>query len=290
MKKISVFLLAILAITIVSILFISCGEPEAGVYKPKKKISKVYYQVGQTEELAEEWEWDGNKVSFITYYHMGSFNAKDEFIYEGNKLIKIRDDQGYYAEYIYNDEQFEMIKCYDPVGVLLIEITFQYNEKKISTFTVLDYGMQPQKNAINMIKRGFMGKLLSEEGMEIVAKKLANHTKVLLEFHLSYEGDNISSIKIGYENITYLDYDTHSNVWYNFFPFFYEGLFSCQIFSKNNPGKEIIYNVNTMGSTLITNYHYTYDDDCPITIQTDRLYMDETDTLSSAYKTRIEYK
>jgi hypothetical protein len=280
MKKLSVFLSTILAIAI-AISFTSCEDP-AGVYKPEKKIAKVYEQeVGEPEYLSQEWTWDGNKVASISYYYDGEFGGKDEFTYDGDRVEKIRDNYGYYAEYEYNDKQYEKIEYYNPTNELLAEITFQYDGKKISVITLKSYVVD--KNVIKMVERGFIGKMLPKEGMKVVAEKMADQSKETTVMSLSYDGDNISSLTTGSNVFSYSDYDTYSNIWFNFFPFSaYEADANSQIFSKNNPGKV----VSQMGSINIpTTFIYTYDGNVPATIQANTTFMGT----SSAKTTRFVY-
>ncbi|MGI5820980.1 MAG: hypothetical protein ACOX5L_02815 [Bacteroidales bacterium] len=281
MKKLSVFLSTILTIAIVAIAFTSCEDP-AGVYKPAKKIAKVYEQeVGEPEYLSQEWTWDGNKVASISYYYDGEFGGKDEFTYDGDRVEKIRDNYGYYAEYEYNDKQYEKIEYYNPTNELLAEITFQYDGKKISVITLKSYVVD--KNVIKMVERGFIGKMLPKEGMKVVAEKMADQSKETTVMSLSYDGDNISSLTTGSNVFSYSDYDTYSNIWFNFFPFSaYEADANSQIFSKNNPGKV----VSQMGSINIpTTFIYTYDGNVPATIQANTTFMGT----SSAKTTRFVY-
>lgn len=283
MKKVTVFLSTIFAIAIVAVSFSSCGE-EPGIYEPKKKISKVYEQKeGRDEYLVQDWLWNGNKLASITYYYRGEFDGKDEYTYEGNKIVKIIDDNGLYAEYIYADKQFKKINFFDSDDILRSEITFQYKGKKISTITI--YGYNVCKNVISMIERSFMGKLLSEKGMKIVAEKLANQSKDTFVFYLSYDGENLTSISgDGYDATIYSDYDTHSNIWYNFYPFTYYHSNFYNVFSKNNPGKETVYYGESFDSII---YNYTYDGDSPGTIQ--KNYFNESGELIHTERTRIEY-
>lgn len=280
MKKLILFLLAILSIAVVSTLFSSCEDP-AGVYKPKKRISKVYRQsAGQAEYLREEWIWNGNKVTSIIYYNGLEFDAMDVYSYEGDRLFKVRANTGDYFECHYIDKQFDRIKYYTPAGVLEAEIICQYDDEKLSTFTIYPY--KANKNLISMIERGFVGKILTEEGMKMVSAKLSNHSKAPLVCNLFYEGENLSSI--GYDDdlpilLSFSDYDSHSNVWYNFFPFTNSlWNFNYKVFSKNNPQK-----ISVLDHTSI--YTYTYDADYPVTIQ--EYKASKGDTLIRT--TRIEY-
>lgn len=291
MKKLSVFLSTILTIAIVAIAFTSCEDP-AGVYKPEKKIAKVYEQeVGEPEYLSQEWTWDGNKVASISYYYDGEFGGKDEFTYDGDRVEKIRDNYGYYAEYEYNDKQYEKIEYYNPTNELLAEITFQYDGKKISVITLTTHGVT--KNVISMIERGLLSKMLPEDGVKVVAEKLADQSKDVTVLTLSYEGDNISELTSGSYVFNYSEYDTHSNVWFNFFPFCayeanffpfcaYEADVNSSIFSKNNPGKSTI---TFPAGKVTTSFIYTYDGNFPLTVQENTTFMGT----SSAKTTRFVY-
>ena len=281
MKKLSVFLSTILAIAI-AISFTSCEDP-AGVYKPAKKIAKVYEQeLGEPEYLIQEWTWDGNKVATISYYYDGEFGGSDEFTYEGDRVIKIRDNYGYYAEYDYEDKQFEKIEYYTPENKLSAVATFQYDGKKISAVTLNTYIVE--KNVISMVERGFLGKILPEEGMKVVAEKMANQSKETVVMTLSYDGDNVSALTTGSNVFNFSGYDTYSNVWYNFFPFSaHEADVNSEIFSKNNPGKSTI---TLAGNSITTTYIYTYEDNFPSTVQANTTFMETnmTKTMRFVYK------
>lgn len=281
MKKLSVFLSTILTIAIVAIAFTSCEDP-AGVYKPAKKIAKVYEQeVGEAEYLIQDWTWDGNKVASITYYYEGEFGGKDEFTYDGDRVEKIRDNYGYYAEYDYNDKQFEKIEYYSPTNTLLAEVVFQYDGKKVSVITLTTHGVT--KNVISMIERGLLSKMLPEDGVKVVAEKLADQSKDVTVLTLSYEGDNISALTSGSYVFNYSEYDTHSNVWFNFFPFCaYEADVNSSIFSKNNPGKSTI---TFPAGKVTTSFIYTYDGNFPLTVQENTTFMGT----SSSKTTRFVY-
>ncbi|HNY62730.1 MAG TPA: hypothetical protein PLH70_01235 [Bacteroidales bacterium] len=269
MKKLSVFLSTIFAIAIVAASFTSCEDP-AGVYKPGKQISKIYEtELGGAEFLTQEWKWDGKKVSSISYFFAGQVYGKDEFVYDGDRIVKIRDDHGYYADYEYNDKQFKTIKYYGPGSVPLAKVEFQYEGNKISVITLTQF--EVDKNLTGMIERGFMGKLLPKEGMKVVSEKLDNQSKEVIVTTLSYEGENISALTTAGFLFTYSEYDTYSNVWYNFFPFSsYDAEVNSRVFSKNNPGKI----TNKFGEiTITTSYIYTYDGNYPVTIKEKSTHM-----------------
>ncbi|HNY62729.1 MAG TPA: hypothetical protein PLH70_01230 [Bacteroidales bacterium] len=278
MKKVTVFLSTIFAIAIVAVSFSSCGE-EPGIYEPKKKISKVYEQKeGRDEYLVQDWLWNGNKLASITYYYRGEFDGKDEYTYEGDRIVKIEDNWEYYAEFYYLNKKFDKIKYYKPNNSLSVEITFQYDGKKVSVITFRNYDWD--KNVISMISRSMMDYLLPEEGIKMIVEKLTNQAdKFTLVLDLSYKGDNLSLISLDNEPIyIFEDYDNNYNVFYNFFPFstYYEDIY-INIYSKNNPRK-----VTNEYYGEVTTFTYTYDGKFPITI--------EADTEGDLLKTRIVYQ
>ncbi|HHT51972.1 MAG TPA: hypothetical protein GX007_02160 [Bacteroidales bacterium] len=302
MKKLSVLLSTILAVAIVVISFTSCEEPEAGVYKPKKKISKIFevntvvvtngdeWWEENVERLVEDWEWDGSKVASITYYWSdGEVDGKEEYIYEGDRLVKIQCDSGYYVEYSYLDKKFDKIKFYNPAGILELELVFQYNKEKVSAITFHFYD-DMDKSVIRMIERGFVGKLISKEGVKIVSKKIATQSKDSFVMNFSYEGDNISLITDGEYTLTFSNYDARTNIYFNFYPLrVYELTYDTSIFSKNNPGKSILRD----GSTFerVTTNTYTYDGKFPLTIQSHVVHNEGNDfNYEFTFTTRFEYK
>ena len=292
MKKLTIILSTILATALVVISFTSCEE-QPGVYKPKKKISKIYRQrPSSSERLSEEWKWDKDKVASITYYWSdGEIDTKEEFIYDGDRLVKIKETSGYYAEYSYLKKKIDRIKFYAPDGDLELEFIFQYDGKKVSTITVQEHDDDIDKNIMSMVERGFVGKLISKEGVKIVSKKIATQSKDSFVMNFSYERDNLSSVSLDDESVNFSDYDKHSNIWYNFFPVrVYELNFEIPSFSKNNPGKQFVKD----GSRIyyVANYTYTYDGDFPVIIKTDVSYDDEDDDFdySYTYTIRIEYQ
>ena len=291
MKKLTVFLLTIIAAVIVVISFTSCDKEEpavpevsgAGVYNPGKKISKIYRKLlGGTELIAEKWTWERGKIAAIEYYSGGYFDHRDDFKYKDGRISQIKTSQGYYTEFFYTGDQYEIIKCYDPDAVLIADFTFQYSGKKVSVISYNNYALD--KNGISMIERGFLAQLLPEEGIQIIAEKLADSPKATTEICYSYEGDNVSSISMGSYVYTYSDYDTYSNIKFNYHPFSFSmnGIFfNNLVFSKNNQGKI------TYEDGMITHFTYTYDGDFPLTIQAKTLY-DGGD--STVVTTRMEYQ
>ena len=285
MKKLAVFLSTILVIAVVSISFTSCVEPEepeepiipevpddsgAGIYKPGKKISKVYEQDEfDVEYLLEDWTWHENTLVSIDYYDEGEFEGQDEYFYDGDRLDVIRSNDGHYAVFSYRNKQYDNIKYYDINDVLVTEVIFEYNGNKVSKITVQKFF--EDKKVISMINRGLMGKLFPDEVVKMVTQNTSNKSKGTYVFTISYNGDNIASVSSSYgSNITYSDFDNYSSPWYNASPFSacHETI-DIEIYSKNNPRKVIMTVDSYVADLTLT---YTYDGNFPVTIHLNALY------------------
>jgi len=294
MKKLTGFLLTILAIAVVSLSFTSCGDPEepdvpdtpvytgAGVYNPGKKVSNIYMQMDEgAEYLSEEWIWNGNKLASISYFDEDGFVVREDFIYESNRLTQIKNSNGYRSEYFYTGKKYEKVICYDSTDVLSMEVLFQYDGDKIATLTIYNYG--PAKNVKNMIERGFFAKLLPREVREIVAKKLTNQSEEPSVVTFTYDGENLSSVANDDVVLIYSDYDTYSNYQFNFYPISADGTsINSQALSKNNFGL-MEFQIGTLN--VLATLTYTYIDDFPATIRTHISVMGETQVVLE----RIEY-
>jgi len=298
MKKLAVFLSTILVIAVVSISFTSCVEPEepeepiipevpedsgAGIYKPGKKISKVYEQDEfDVEYLLEEWTWQENKLVSIDYYDEGEFDGRDDYYYDGDRLYMIGSNNSHYAMLTYHNKQYDKIKYYDINDVLVVEITFEYSGNKVSK--IIFQKFVDDKKVTSMINRGLMGKLFPEEVAKMVTQNVKNKLAGTYIFTYTYNGDNIASITANYGSvITYSDFDNYNSPWYNAHPFSacHETI-DTEIYSKNNPGK-VIMTVDTYVANLT--FTYTYDGNYPVTIHMNALYGE----IQHSSTTRIVY-
>ena len=156
MKKLA-FCAAVLAILC---LMSACSEKE-GVYSPKKKIAKVYqastniygfheevsgewfYDTNSSPKtLAEDWTWDGNKLSKITFYETGSVVSKGEvsdmftFTYDGKQVTRI---EGYdqYMTISYDGSKLKQVQIFDKEDNDLDgTLEFVHDGKKITKINV----------------------------------------------------------------------------------------------------------------------------------------------------------
>ena len=81
MCKKNVFLWMFLAV--ICVIAVSCERD--GVYQPKKKISKIYYDYVTGKDLYCTWVWDGNKLKTI----IDPRGTELQFYYNGNQIDSV---------------------------------------------------------------------------------------------------------------------------------------------------------------------------------------------------------
>ena len=112
MRKRSVFLGIVLAV--ICVVAVSCERD--GVYQPKKKISKIYYDYVTGKDLYCTWVWDGDKLNTIVYPR----GTELQFYYIGNqidsvcKVIPNYPTGSNYYKFIYDKKKHHLVAvdCY----------------------------------------------------------------------------------------------------------------------------------------------------------------------------------
>lgn len=274
MKKIKFSLLTALVALFVVFTFSSCDKDEAGIFNPDKKISKVYYKdYGSQEYLSEEYTWDGNLLTKVTFYDEGEQEGFENYEYIDKKLNKVIDNYLYYSTYTYDGKYYSKIEYFNPGGTLISDIVFEYTNEKVSKMAITTY--MTVKHFNTMLERGIVGRLLPAQEtktlLEEIQKNQANNPKSTTNVVFVYDGDNVTSLTVGTYITTFANYDTYKNPLYNYFPFsnFNEET-NPMVFQKNNPGS---MTTSFSGVDIVTNYSYTYDGDYPTNINTTTSYL-----------------
>lgn len=214
MKKINFSIVTLLVIAL-TLVFASCTKD--GVYKPKKKISKIYETV-QTDPspakiLKEEWTWDGKLLSKIAYHDGGVAN----FTYDKKQLSSITngDDR---VDLTYDGNFIENIKVYHK-GDLEMTYTFEHAKKLISGYTVEYNGAILHSDAekcarlVENVFRFILPEVSTDaatEYMKVATSNLKGGSKYTVS--MVYDGKNVSSKTIKYGDgtmeytYTYTDY------------------------------------------------------------------------------------
>jgi hypothetical protein len=258
-------LFATITLILSMICLTSCKKD--GVYNPKKKISKIFYQYsGGTKQLNETWTWDKNKLSKIDY---GS-GYYERFEYDKNQISKIIDSDGDYQKFTYDGSKINKIEFY--YGNTLYEAyKFEHNGNKISKITIEEYDYDDYEYASKSIKnskRNILRFILPEQFCEKIEKSLSQKkNRKAMETYtttlkLTWKGNNVEEIVYEdmYDNELYAEtskytYDKKKN------PF--DGLLSEieDSFSKNNVTK--MTTTDTDNNYWEYEYSYSYDGNFP---------------------------
>ncbi len=314
-------------------LFSSCSEKE-GVYNPKKQISKIYESSTsiysflsdgdwindtnvQPKTLAEEWTWDGKKLSKIAFYETGNVNWKSSpyevvnFSYDGSQLTRAESDDEYMV-FTYDGKKLKQAKIFEknPNGdVLIMSYDFEHDGKKVSKIIfstdLADIDDMDDSRMQRLLFRGLMPTFeQADRTLNLIAKATYRFdgakASVSLPFTLTWSGNNISSMSTSYPGMgmsaTFnYSYDNKNNPYQNFL-FGLIGFIEQPTFpmlNENNITKTVMTaSMPILGGseTEEVSYSYTYDGDWPLS-QTFTETDEDEDYRRQATTTRyFEYK
>ncbi|MCL1850811.1 MAG: hypothetical protein FWF70_05345 [Bacteroidetes bacterium] len=273
MKKVLLLCMA------VCLLLLGCEKE--GVYNPDKKIKRISYQsLGDVKRLAEEWTWDKSLLKTVQYFTYDAMPSYDErYSYEKNRLVKVEDNDGYYYKITYQNDQYNKVEYYDPLGIPFSSMKFTYENKKISKIVMTELYDDGSKS---LPEQGFIARLLPPELIRELNKmnSFAKGKEVVegtTYITLKWNNNNISEIitessRIIYgENahsktvMTFEKYDTKENPLYH--------SFADIVGSKNNPLEVITKSELThpmlpepMLNRFTSTYEYEYNGKFPTQI------------------------
>ena len=260
MKRINFSIVTLLVVAL-TLVFASCTKD--GVYKPKKKISKIYETVATDPNpekvLKETWTWDGKLLSKVDY----GDNDIVTFTYNKNQLTTINSDFGR-TELNYDSKGkfIDNMKYYYD-NELYMTTTFQHEKNLISSYTIEYEGINADKAKIARLVENsfrFIAPEVAREEAISYLKMAENGLKgtVARTVTFTYDGKNViekidkygnNTVKYTY---TYTDYKN---------PFY--GLLSDMEISKNAPATC----VRTEEGMPEYNYTYTYKADGKVPTQ-----------------------
>ena len=128
--------------------FTSCKKD--GVYNPKEKISRIYNAYSSPDpffnfdkELKEICDWDGKKLSTITYYTKKGVDGTEKFSYDGKRLSRVdyftEDGRNIaYVLYSYDGRKLDKLEYYS-YGELEEVRKYSYDGKELSKIEVSYY-------------------------------------------------------------------------------------------------------------------------------------------------------
>jgi hypothetical protein len=223
MRKIALILTSLAVVFLATNLFTECKKKD-GVYKPKEKISKIYYEVVQYDSLGkldtngvnikktlkEIWRWDKKKLMQI---ESGDRGWSWDFVYKGNQVIKIESGDAV-INFTYKDktnlEKMEVLddkertalivtvkeRSGDKITKLLYEAYLHPEERALKNGTSLSDRLEP-------VMRVMLG---NNVGEALLSNKPSNekmHKATIIvrtSVDLTYSGNNVTKAQWTYEN------------------------------------------------------------------------------------------
>lgn len=268
MKKTTLIITLLLFVVTLS----SCKKD--GIYDPKGKIDKIYYEYNSRKYLAEDWTWEKDYLKTISYYDAdGDLESTDYFTYRSDKRLLQVDNLIKNESMKYNyDNRHNLIKASHTVnGILSTLYEFEYDDNELSDIhiTVYESADFNAKNTSNPLRY-----LLPETSLKSISKILKDSPsrgEQKIEIDLDWEGKNVTELELQMKNYSeeyIFEYDNKSNPFRGFLGLsFEESLFEHGIFtSKNNITKYIVTETSYDASeTDVEIISYTYDGKLPVT-------------------------
>ncbi|MDR2868486.1 MAG: hypothetical protein LBV46_02970 [Bacteroidales bacterium] len=291
-------ILTIIAISLLSLFIFSC-EKKDGVYRPDKKIDKIYIQQEDKDStLYAQWTWDKSLLQTI-YYPLTQETYS--FSYEHKRLTKIEIDDNkkmLKLNYQYDEKtkKINKINIYQH-DTLLCDMQYFYKTvpgktafskdiTRIVSVMIREYNDISHKSLMNQLLPlpeevwEAMDALQNISGTSSKSKGVAN--TYTLTF--SWNGDNVDQIKAEYQSIIatikYL-YDDNKNPFQNMFNGATEfdviegfGVATCNVNNVLSASMYIGEGIGTLHSE--TKNQYTYSKKYPTKIISAKEFMDSS--------------
>ena len=272
--------LLIVAIALLAVAFVSCQKD--GVYKPKKRIAKVYNEwtrttvstdadgsrtetVTQNPYVAQEWTWgDKTLESIMSKDKDGNVVNNVKFAYDDkNRIVSVAETGDDKIEYAYNDDKkLQSIKAYEGTD-LVLSMEYAYEDKLPKTITTTWYFEYKKMSPLaKMVIPTFVSEAMQRT--EIQSKAVVTY---VMTSTIEWDGKNISQVVTNVENespstITY-EYDGKANPYYGMYGMM-EYDFDIACYSKNNVVKSTnSYTEEGKTVTEVEEYVYEYDGKYP---------------------------
>ena len=320
MEKMTLQLFAFFMALFMIVVFTACHDdpdkpdkPDAGIYNPSKKISKIYIQYdGELKQLSERWSWDKDKLTKIEYYYDDEYSSSVSFVYDKNRVVEMRHDDGDYVKITYNKSHYDKMSYYsmDENGAIVLTVNFEYTGNQIAKIIMAE--KDDTDNYYKKKKQNLLAMFLPKNIVDMQRNRpvSSSNAKTVYTYYTTYEysydKQNVTEIRMSYssdepdyhsypETNSYETYDNKNNPLYNSFVDF-----ACP-YSKNNPIKYSergkIYSYDAEGFLTIKDRlvehstSYIYDGDYPKEARTritnikpvEHIVFDRTETLFYEY-------
>jgi len=262
MKK-TLFLLTI------ALAFAFLGCQKEGVYNPSKKLKRIYVMYNTKKALSQEWIWNKNQLNKIEYFYLNTGNLyySSTFSYDGDKISKIQDSDGYYTTFKYKGNQYDKVEYYNAKSELRIALYFTYTKNKITSIEGQFYSTG--KSTIDNYNAGFLTTIIPELRLseEDIQQFRGGGGVSIRQWNFEYIGNNVSRLEIKEDaKITTHNYEKYDK---NLNPFFQTieviNTSLNLILSKNNVLEQTTRTQD--GNTAIHEFTYVYDGQAPTEVQ-----------------------
>ena len=191
--------------------FSSCQKE--GVYKPKERITSIYYADSNTDKyLCKKWNWDKKRLSTIDHLDKnGGIGFTEFFKYDDKKRIeRIELDGNYYVQYKYNGNMLETMELYEN-NRLEESATVHNDGEKIDKIEFYNYYYDEYSKS-NTKKISLLPKHILNKIAAYTEKSKSPTSIEAITFELTWEGNNVSKTKMYYTyNSEDYDYDENWN-------------------------------------------------------------------------------
>ena len=282
MRKSILFLtVGVMALTMLSVT--SCKKKD-GVFNPKEKIHKVYYErtyvdslgkstVSEKKNLKQIYRWDKNKL--IQIENGGGWSYY--FTYDGTQVSKV--EVGDYAviNFKYDKADLKTIEVMDARenrSIAVITVT-ERNDRKITkysvdSYTYIDDDASTKSNNVTEKLYPIMKMLLSDQVAERMCNTMVKETKAhkatttinTNKYELTFDGNNVKEVKEILKDTTHTTvytYDSKKNPYYSALFLGVNNILSNQ--SENN----VASHYNIVNHDKVVKYEFTYTGDYPAT-------------------------
>lgn len=283
MKKVVPFALTVVA---AALLATACQKNEEvvppatevneGLFKPEKKLSKIYQTVEVTlygvthtiyeNLLIEDWTWDGDKLVNVNYYSSDGLENSVHYIYSGNVITKMQQTDAY-DDVIYDGGRLKEIKEYALDGTPLRSIAVTKRDgNKITEFTLTEFtsdDAQPigkhagaLRSLLRMLVPDNAAEQIAVAATKDIAAKEGNVDKAIV---LIWDGDNVAQVvfdHFGYETRMFYEYDTMKSPFQGFIGYIGRDMHYGEWGSRNN---SVMDSISTPFVDMQECVHFTYE-------------------------------
>jgi hypothetical protein len=253
------------------------------------------------KKLVQALSWKKNKLAKVDYWPHHYLNVEptweiyktDHYIYDGNRLVKIEHNDGYYTQIQYDGLQYSKMEILDSKANVIVSAVFSYKDSKISKVVLeQNRGSEIGKAMQSKFLATFIPKELAaamvEKSEESKISQGANTVVYTIEY--TYSGDNVKEINTEIDDGFYREhsktsfgaYDKKNNPFYNKLDYIFnlEPQYGVMgIYSKNNP----LERIDTYPIPRTIRYSYIYEKNFPIEITWEVSSPETPTTISKEY-------